>query len=305
MRLPANTPELSMLDLLVSVAETGSLGRAAHRHGITQPAASMRISTLERQLGLVLLDRGPTGSRLTTAGAAVVDWARPVLEAADTLVSGVTALRTDQPDRLRVAASMTIADHRIPRWLIALRATAPDIRVALRVGNSSQVADLVLEREADIGFVEGPHAPRGLRSKVVGADELVVVVDTAHAWARRRRPLSLAELAATPLVTREVGSGTRDAAWEVLRSVAEPVAPAAELGSTTAIKSAVAAGVGPAVLSRLAVALELEDRRLIAVPLADSTVLRRRFRAIWRREGAMSPAAEVMLTIADANNQRR
>ena len=189
MGLPPATPELKVLDLLVSVAETGSLGQAAARHGISQPAASMRITALERQLRLVLLERGPTGSRLTAAGAAVVDWALPILDAARSLVNGVAALRADQQGRLRVAASMTIADHRVPGWLTALRARAPEVKVSLRVGNSAQVADMVRRREADLGLVEGPHAPRGLRSRALCDDELVVVVGPGHPWARRRQPL--------------------------------------------------------------------------------------------------------------------
>jgi DNA-binding transcriptional LysR family regulator len=298
MSLPPGTPELRALDLLVSVAETGSLGQAAARHGISQPAASLRIRALERQLRLTLLERGPTGSRLTVAGAAVVDWATPVLTAARAMVSGVAALHADRQGRLRIAASMTIADHRVPGWLIALRARAPETTVALRVGNSSQVADMVQEREADIGFVEGPEAPRGLRSRVVGEDELVVVVAPGHPWAGRRRPLPLRTLAATALVLREQGSGTRDTAWEFLRRAGEPAAPAAELGSTTAIKAAVAAGEGPAVLSRLAVVEELSGRRLVAVPVEDPALLLRRFRAIWLPETPPTGPAAALLAIA-------
>ncbi|MGW0494762.1 LysR family transcriptional regulator [Streptomyces sp. NPDC003007] len=340
MGLPPGTPELKVLDLLVSVAQTGSLGRAAARHGMTQPAASMRITALERQLRLVLLERGPTGSRLTPAGTAVVDWALPVLDAARALVSGVAALHADQQGRLRIAASMTIADHRVPGWLMALRARLPEVRVALRVGNSSQVADMVRGREADLGFVEGPHAPDGLRSRTIADDELVVVVAPGHPWARRRQPLPLRTLAATPLIVREQGSGTRDAVWEILRRSAattlrppaldgpappvsslrpppatrsgsaaggvpaqpetgeEPAPPAAELGSTTAIKSAVSTGDAPAVLSRLAVSAELDDRRLISVPLEEPALLRRRFRAVWLRETPPVGPAATLLTLA-------
>ena len=294
MTLPPGTPDLKVLDLLVSVAETGSLGQAAARHGISQPAASMRIRALERSLHLTLLERGPTGSRLTQAGAAVVEWAMPVLDAARALVSGVAALHADQQGRLRIAASMTIADHRVPGWLLALRERAPDIKVALRVGNSQQVADMVRNREADLGFVEGPHAPRGLRSRIVGGDELVVIVAPSHPWATRRKPLPLPELSATPLILREPGSGTRDAA---LRLLSRPALPAAELGSTTAIKSAVAAGEAPAILSRLAVASELADGRLVSVPLEDHTLLIRRFRAIWPTEAPPSGAAAQLMAL--------
>ncbi|WP_329311052.1 LysR family transcriptional regulator [Streptomyces sp. NBC_01262] len=297
MGLPSETPELRVLDLLVSVAETGSLGQAAGRHGISQPAASMRISALERRLRLVLLERGPTGSRLTPAGSAVVEWALPVLDAARALVSGVAALHADQEGRLRVAASMTIADHRVPGWLMALRSAAPQVRVALRVGNSSQVADMVRRREADLGFVEGPRAPTGLRSRPVGDDELVVVVAPGHPWARRRQPLTLGTLAATPLILREQGSGTRDAVWELLRRAGEPAQPAAELGSTAAIKAAVTAGEAPAVLSRLVVSAELHDGRLAAVPLAEPALLRRQFRAVWLRETPPAGPAATLLAL--------
>ncbi|QYX75949.1 LysR family transcriptional regulator [Streptomyces akebiae] len=339
MGLPPGTPELKVLDLLVSVAQTGSLGQAAARHGMSQPAASMRITALERQLRLVLLERGPTGSRLTPAGTAVVDWALPVLDAARALVSGVAALHADQQGRLRIAASMTIADHRVPGWLMALRTRLPEVKVALRVGNSSQVAEMVRGREADLGFVEGPHAPDGLRSRTIAEDELVVVVAPGHPWAGRGQPLPLRTLAATPLIVREQGSGTRDAVWEILRRSAgtalsphvldapapavssdrpppttvsasaagrvpaqpssreEPAPPAAELGSTTAIKSAVSTGDAPAVLSRLAVSAELDDRRLISVPLEEPALLRRRFRAVWLRDAPPVGPAATLLTL--------
>jgi DNA-binding transcriptional LysR family regulator len=323
MSLPPGTPDLAELDLLVTTAETGSLGAAARRHAISQPAASLRISALERRLGLVLLERGPTGSRLTVAGRAVVEWAHPVLDAAHALVGGAAALRADQRQRLRVAASLTIADHRVPGWLVRLRNREPDTSVALRVGNSSQVVELVRAGEVDLGFVEGPHVPPDLRSRAVGGDELVVVVGPGHPWARRRRPIPARQLAATPLILREPGSGTREAATEFLRTAtgarparpdepagraahtrdpagrgAEPAPPAAELGSTAAIKAAAMAGSAPAVLSRLAVAGELADHRLVEVAVAGSEGLARRFRAVWLPDHPPSGAAALLLTLA-------
>ena len=73
-------PDLDALELFVAVAETGSLGQAAARLGISQPSASARMSTLERRLGVRLLVRSPSGSRLTSAGLVVTDWARTVLD---------------------------------------------------------------------------------------------------------------------------------------------------------------------------------------------------------------------------------
>lgn len=299
MPLPPGTPDLDVLDLLVSVAETGSLGQAARRHGISQPAASMRIRALERRLRLVLLERGPSGSRLTAAGASIVDWAVPVLDAARALVIGAGALldaRSREP--LRIAASLTIADHLVPGWLIALRAQRTEVRVALDVANTRSVAATVRDGDADLGFVEGPHPPRGLRSRVIGADELVVVVGQDHSWARRRHPVPLREVATTPLLMREQGSGTRDAISEALAKVCQPAPPAAELGSAAAIKAAAATGAAPAVLSRLMVATEVAEGRLVEVAIAEPEALHRKFRAIWHRDRPPSGPAAALLAIA-------
>ncbi|WP_069164655.1 LysR substrate-binding domain-containing protein [Nocardia altamirensis] len=294
MTLSPGTPELEVLDLLVSVAELGSLGAAARRHGISQPAASMRISTLERRLRLRLLDRSPTGSALTDAGRSVVGHARLVLEAAQAFTAGVAALHAAEVPRLRVAASKTIADHRIPQWLNALRASCPEVAVSLEVDNTRHVEALVRDCAADIGFVEGPHPPSGLGSRVLGADELVVVVGSAHPWARRSTPVTLRELATTPLLWREPGSGTRDTVWEILGAECQPAMPAAELGSAVAISAAARAAVAPAVLSRLIAEPDLTSGTLVEVPVADSVVLTRKFRAIWRRQTPPSGAAGVL-----------
>ncbi|WP_280494109.1 LysR family transcriptional regulator [Nocardia farcinica] len=298
MTLPPGTPDLAVLDLLVSVADTGSLGAAARRHGISQPAASMRISAMERRLRLRLLDRGPTGSVLTEAGRVAVEQAREVLAAARSFTATLTALSADHAPRVRVASSKTIADHRVPQWLAALRAVRPDVTVALEVGNSRQVEAMVRDGSADIGFVEGPHPPVGLADRVLGADHLLVIVGPEHPWARRARPLGLRELAATPLLWREPGSGTRDTVWEILAAHCRPAPPAAELGSAVAILEAVRTGLAPAVLSALIAAPELAAGRVVEVPVADAAVLTRRFRAIWRREAPPSGAAETLAACA-------
>ncbi|CAM4302224.1 HTH lysR-type domain-containing protein [Nocardia ninae] len=220
MTLPPGTPDLEVLDLLVSVAELGSLGAAARRHGISQPAAGMRISTLERRLRLRLLDRGHTGSALTDAGHTLIELSRPVLAAAATLADGIAALHHTARPSLHIAASKTIADHRIPHWLSALRKIRPELAVALEVANSQQVTAAVRERDTELGFVEGPHSPPGLGSRVLVADDLVVVVAPTHPWATRRRAVTLRELADTPLLWREKGSGTRDTVWQASRCMA-------------------------------------------------------------------------------------
>ncbi|MEV0245620.1 LysR family transcriptional regulator [Nocardia sp. NPDC050712] len=302
MTLPPGTPDLEVLDLLVSVAELGSLGAAARRHAISQPAASMRIAALERRLHLRLLDRGPTGSVLTEPGRAVVAHAQPVLAAAHAFSSAVAALQAADRPRLRIAASKTIADHRMPHWLAALRQARPEVTVALEVGNSRQVEAWVQQAQADVGFVEGPHAPVELASRVLGADDLVVVVGRGHPWARRREPLTVRELAGTALLWREPGSGTRDTVWELLAAETEPHSPAAELGSTAAILTTARTGTAPAVLSRLVAGAALAAGDLIEIPLADA-VLTRNFRAVWRRRSPPAGPGELLVRYAEGIEQ--
>ncbi len=288
-------PDLGTLSLLLAVAETGSFGRAAAQCGITQPAVSLRLRALERQFGLVLLERSTVGSSLTPAGRTVVDWARPLLDSADGFARSVAALAEQHHDRLKVAASLTIADHLFPHWLAGFHAALPDLAVSLQVVNSDHVADLVRSGDAALGYVEGSRLPPGLRTRVVGGDELVVVTAPDHRWARRRGPITPTELAATPLVLRESGSGTREAFEAAL--AAHGLAPlrGVELGSTTAIKAAVAAGEAPTVLSRLAVDSEITAGRLVVVATA-SLDLRRRFRAVWRSGRApVGPAGTLLL----------
>ncbi|EYT78425.1 MULTISPECIES: LysR family transcriptional regulator [unclassified Streptomyces] len=275
--LAHRVPDLGALELLLAVARLGSLGAAARELGITQPAASSRIRSMERQLGLALVDRSPRGSRLTDAGALVTDWARRVVEAAEAFDVGAQALRDRRDSRLRVAASMTIAEYLLPGWLIALRARRPDTAVSLLAGNSAVVAERLLAGEADLGFVEGVSVPTGLDSVVIAQDRLTVVTAPGHPWARRRRPLEAAELAATPLILRETGSGTRQVLDAALGGLARPLI---ELSSTTAVKAAAVSGAGPAVLSELAVGDELTLRRLVTVPVRD-VALRRDLRAVW------------------------
>ncbi|MFF3872106.1 LysR family transcriptional regulator [Streptomyces sp. NPDC001978] len=289
--LAHRVPDLGALELLLAVARLGSLGAAARELGITQPAASSRIRSMERQLGLALVDRSPRGSRLTDTGALVTDWARRVVEAAESFDAGAQALRHRRDSRLRVAASMTIAEYLLPGWLLALRAERPDTAVSLHAGNSAAVAQRLLADEADLGFVEGLTVPTGLDSVVIAHDHLIVVTAPGHPWSRRRRPLESSELAATPLILREKGSGTRQVLDTALGGLARPLI---ELSSTTAVKAAAVSGAGPAVLSELAVREELALRRLVSVPVEDVT-LARDLRAIWPTgHRPVGPARELL-----------
>lgn len=299
MPVPPDAPTIASLDLFLSVVRLGSLSAAAQEHGIAQPSASERMRHLERQVGVELLTRGPNGSVPTDAGVLVAEWAEPVLAAFGELRSAIAALGSAGAN-LRVAASYTIAEHLLPRWLGGVHAAHPGTHVELEVVNSAAVLERVRAGDARLGFIEAPGTTAGLRSRTVGHDELVVVVAPAHAWATRRAPLSVSQLAAMPLILREHGSGTREALVAALDAHGARLAPAVlELGSTAAVRAAVEDGAAPAVLSRLAVADALASGRLVAVAVADID-LGRALRAVWLPGTTREPAMQHLLTIAGA-----
>lgn len=294
--LARRVPDLAALELLLAVARLGSLGRAAKAVGVSQPAASARIRSMERQLGVALVHRSPAGSRLTDAGGVVTEWARRVVEAAEAFDAGAAALRGRRDSRLRVAASLTVAEYLLPGWLVALRAARPETAVSLQAGNSVAVAAQVRAGAADLGFVEGSGVPEGLDGAVIGHDRLLVVVAPSHPWARRRRGLPPAELAGAALVLREQGSGTRQVLDEALAPYGGLGVPLLELASTTAVKSAAVTGAGPAVLSELAVVDEVAARRLVAVGVSGLD-LTRALRAVWPRGQRPSGPARDLLSL--------
>lgn len=297
--------DLGGLRALHEVGRHGSIAAAARALGISQQALSARMRTLERAMGLRLLARAPSGSQLTAEGTLVLGWADDVLDAADRLEAGLRSIRSGAPHRLAIAASQTNAENLVPHWLIELRASEeaggrqPTV-VELTVANSTGVVELVRDGKAELGFIETPHLPADLTTEHVRDDELLVVVTPAHPWARRRSPVTLAEVARAPLVMREPGSGTRDTLTEYLAAQDPPLAarPAIELGTAAAVRSAIAAGVGPGVLSRLAVRDDLVLGRLVAVEIAGPP-LTRALTAVWNGgRGQLPPEGERLLAVA-------
>ncbi|GAA4085716.1 LysR substrate-binding domain-containing protein [Actinomadura miaoliensis] len=291
-------PDVESLQLLVHVADQGSLSAAAAELGISQPAASKRMSRLERRLGLRLLDRTRRGSALTPDGALVTAWARRVLDDLAALTDGAAALRRARTAQLSVAASLTVAEYLLPAWIGELRRGHPELHVGLQVTNSARVCELARHGEIDIGFIESPGRPAGLRSRAVAGDRLVLVAPPGHRWTRRRRPVDPAEVAATPLISREAGSGTREAAAQALAAHGlRPVPPLLELGSSTAVRNAVVAGAGPALISELVVTADLAAGTLAEIPIAGLT-LERSLCAVWRTGTTPTGPAAALLTQA-------
>ncbi|NVM99911.1 LysR substrate-binding domain-containing protein [Arthrobacter sp. SDTb3-6] len=299
-------PDLASLELFTAVAEEGSLSAGARRVGMAQPNASRAMARLEQQLGVALLDRRTGGSRPTAAGAELLRDGQAVLLAARALLDRAGALGTERRGHLRVGASLTVAEYLMPGWLTAFKRIHPDVQVELDVENSGHIFGQVAQGHADVGFVESPNIPAGLRRLVVAADRLAVVVAPDHAWARRGTPLAAADLAAAPLVVREPGSGTRLALERALDRALPgrgQLRPALELRSNAAVRIAVAAGAGAAVLSDFAVRTAVERGELVEVPVAGLR-LERRIRAVWKGARVLDGMPGELVTLAGAGYTR-
>ncbi|GIL28933.1 LysR family transcriptional regulator [Actinocatenispora comari] len=289
--------DLASLRLFVDTVRLGSLSAAARAQRITQPSASEALRRLERRLGIELVVRTPRGSRPTPDGARLAEHAERVLAELDGFLAEARSLRTAGRRHVRIAASYTNAEYLLPPVIARYRAVRPEVVVSLAVANSAAVITRVAERTADLGFVEDPEPHPDLATRTVATDELVVVVAPGHPWARVTAPLPAAELTGTPLLLREPDSGTRAtyerAAHRAGRTVATPLGV---MTSTEALKTAVRAGLGATLVSRLAVAAELVAGELAEVPVAGLD-LRRELRAVWRPAHAHDLTAEFLAAL--------
>ena len=234
------------------------------------------------------------GSLPTDAGVVVAGWAETILRAAHELEAGLSAFQAAQAGRLRIVASFTIAEYLLPQWLDRFSRDHPRDSIALEVANSTTVIDRLRHGAADLGFIETPSELDGLDEAIVGNDELVTVVATGHPWATPRT-VPVEALAATPLVMREAGSGTRAALAAALRDLGlgEPSA-VLELGSTSAVRAAVVHGNSPTVISRLAVAAEVAAGQLVEIDVPGLSVARQ-LRAVWPAGTALPSLARELL----------
>lgn len=287
-------PDVHALALLVEVARLGSIGSAAKASGTTQQAASERVRSLETQVGFTVLHRGARGSTLTASGRVLVEWAARLLDVADEVDGAIATLRSDSRRELHVAASMTIAEHLVPRWLVLLRQRqlregVEPTTVSLQAANSRQVVAAVGDGTADVGFVEGAEVPAGLSSMDMGSDELLLVVAAGDPITARRGALSPRHVAELALTSREEGSGTRDVLERALAAHGlEMARPEAELTTSSAVRSSVRAGGAPAFLSSLVVEHDIAAGHLVVLPTTDLDLCRT-FRAVW--SGTDAPPA--------------
>jgi DNA-binding transcriptional LysR family regulator len=256
---------LQLLRVFVAVAHRQSFTRAAEQLGLTQPGVSKSIRELERQAGTRLVERIPTGVRLTEAGTVLLAHARAILAEERAAEDAMHALSGLGRGSLRIGASPTIATYLLPAFVHAFSVRHPAIELRLQTATSKAVAAALLARELDIGLAEAP-VPEDARLRVVPwrEDELVVIAAPSHALAPQA-PIPLSALADELVVLRESGSGTRRTVLDLL--AAHGVVPRRTLDadSVESIKRIVAAGLGVSIVSRAAIEDMLALRRLVVL----------------------------------------
>lgn len=290
---------LHLLRAFVAVADAGSFSAAADGLGVSQPAVSRAIATLEQQVGLALVERGAHGARLTEAGRTLERHARAIFNAERGATEALDALRGVRDGSLHIAASTTIATYVLPAAVMAFHRAHPAVRLRVTSANTRDIVERLLALDADVALVEGPvREPRVTAS--VWRDDALVVIAGSHHPLTARRPVAASELARQLMILREPGSGTREVVEQVLRRRRISPRRTLEVGSTEAIKQTVAAGLGLSVVSRAAAAdqLALGTVRVLAVR---GFPVRRSFYRLTLGGHAASPAArafEQLLTDA-------
>ena len=266
---------LNQLAIFAAVAQQGSVSRGAEQLYISQPAASKQIKELEASLETLLFERLPTGVRLTQAGELLADYARRMFALESEAELALKELRGLARGRLVIGASLTIGVYLLPEVLGTFHRRHPHIELQLEIANTDVVQRQLSEGGLDLGLTEGLAQKNGLTAEVIGRDEIVAIAPPQHPLALQKGGVTLARFCEEPLVMRELGSGTRAVVEQALAlRFAAPVRSVMSLGSTEAIKRAVAAGIGVAFVSRLAIGQELAGAYLAVVPLADFSLAR-------------------------------
>lgn len=305
MVLPSKIPQLGDLDLLLSVEQYGSVGKAAQAHSMSQPAASIRLSAMERRLGIRLLERSSSGSRLTEEGEILAKYAHNVMDAMRELMERGSAFRSSDAKRLRVACTPIVSEHLIPEWLNFASFSLGDAHIEVRTGSVDAIYDMIRTSEVDLAFVDGwsqitihsqKQFPSDLVTQYVTEDELALIVGPKHPWASRARPLTTQELGSAQFVLRERGSGVREYADELL-GIAHASQSYIEFPSSAAIKQAVATSQRATILNISTVRSELSEGRLQRVAV-DHEMPVKPIYAAWSERRDLPAYARELVDIA-------
>lgn len=245
--------------IFLAIVDTGSFHGAAERLGMAQSTVSHGLKKLETALGGPLVTRRREGCALTRRGETFFPYARALVAISERALDRLRA------ERVRIGASSNVGIYVLQPHLRRLRDAGlgePD----LVIGPNPDVADMLDRREIDLGLMEWWDRRAGFVAEPWRTDRLVVIVAADHLWAGRDG-IGIEDLFDVPLLGGERGTGTGTLLRDVLGPAAARLAARRQLGSTEAVKRAVAAGLGISLVLESAVAEEVAAGRLAALPV--------------------------------------
>jgi DNA-binding transcriptional LysR family regulator len=246
------------LKVFHTVARLLSFTKAAEELHMTQPAVTFQVRQIEEYFNTRLFDRTHNKVNLTPAGERVSEFAERIFDLYSEMENSVRDLTGEISGALTIGASTTIAEYMLPALLGEFKNRYPDINLRLKVSNSEGIVSMVEHNVIDLGVVESPVGNKNLIVEVCHDDQLVVVAAPDHALVKRGGKVKASDIVSHPFVSREEGSGTRDAIMQYLADAKVSAADmnfSLELGSPEAIKGAVEAGMGITILVTLFVVI--------------------------------------------------
>jgi DNA-binding transcriptional LysR family regulator len=247
------------------VVERGSFSLAAERLGVTQPAVSLQVRSLEKRLGVQLLDRSGRRVAPTEAGLRLYRGAQRLLELEEQLVEELSGGGDGELDGTLEIGCSTGPGIVLALLLCEFQSRHPDVHVALSVFDTQRVVERVAARQLELGIVGAVPRQRGVEFEPLFRDEVILVVQPSHPFAGRT--ITLDELRSAPLIMMQNGAGVRQVIEDELRLRGvrlRDLDVRLELGLQESVKSAVQQGYGVTFISRSSVAAELDAGTLAA-----------------------------------------
>ena len=270
---------LDQLRILKAIVEQGSFKKAADILYVTQPAVSLQIQNLEKQLEITIFDRGGRKALLTEAGQILLDYCQRILNQCDEACKAVEDLNSLQGGTLVIGASQTTGTYLMPRMIGLFRQRYPDVSVQLQVHSTRRRGWSVANGQIDLGIIGG-QLPSELESLLdiipYATDELALVLPSKHKMAAEKE-LTKEDLYKLNFVTLDSKSTTRKVVDKLLKDSGLDVQRLKiemELNSLEAIKNAVQSGLGAAFLPVISIEKELSSGTIHKPNMSDLGVKR-------------------------------
>ncbi|HET97601.1 MAG TPA: LysR family transcriptional regulator [Desulfurivibrio alkaliphilus] len=295
--------DLHRLEVFCRVVELKSFTKAAEASFLSQPTVSEHLRTLEEILAVKLVDRLGREVLPTPAGKILYDYARRILRLRNEAVEAIANHSGRYAGHLWVAAGTIPGTYLLPELIGRFKESYPEVLVTVKIANSRQAAELVVQGDCEFGVVGARWNEAVLEWEPLFADELSLVVRHDHPWAGRGE-IEPVELAEPPFIDRERESGTRKVMHEILQRhglEVDKLRVIAEMGSTEAVCQSVKAGIGVAILSRQAIRDDLACGSLAEVAIRGVNFTRP-FYLVRRRKRQPSPIAALFLDFLKSNS---